>query len=72
MRVEHKYFYYFDEVDKGKFTDFLWKIKSNMSDFASLCGISVSLLSQIVNGKRALTKNVIQAFNENGFKVKLK
>ena len=71
MRIENKTYYYFEEKEKGLFTDFLWESHTSMKDFAELCGISVSLLSLIVNGKRAITKKVIEKFEENGFKVKV-
>lgn len=69
MRIEHKTYYYFEEKEKGLFTDFLWESHTKMSDFAELCGISLSLLSLVVNGKRSITKNIIEKFKENGFKL---
>lgn len=71
MRVEHKQYYYFEQEEKDRFTDFLWDNHINTIDFAHRCGISPSLLSLIVNGKRAITKNVLKAFEDQGFKVEL-
>ena len=71
MRVENKQFYYFDEEEKGRFTDFLRESRTSITQFANMCGISVPLLSLILNGKRAITKNVIQEFENHGFKVDL-
>lgn len=69
MRVEHKTYYYFEEKEKGLFTDFLWESHTKMSDFAELCGVSLSLLSLVVNGKRPITKHTLEVFAKNGFKL---
>ena len=71
MRVEHKEYYYFEELEKGLFTDFLCENKISMNDFAKSCGISPSLLSLVVSGKRAITKNTLDQFAKQGFKVEL-
>lgn len=71
MRIENKTYYYFEEYEKGLFTDFLWESRTSMREFAQNCDISVTLLSMIVNGKRAITLNVLKKFEENGFKVEL-
>ena len=71
MRIENKTYYYFEEYEKGLFTDFLWESHTSMREFAQNCDISVTLLSMIVNGKRAITLNVLKKFEENGFKVEL-
>ena len=72
MRVEYKEYYYFEEVDKVLFTDFLRNTHTSMKDFADSCDISLSLLSLILNGKRAITKNVLNEFEKHGFKVEIK
>ena len=69
MRVEHKTYYYFEEKEKGLFTDFLWESHTKMKDFAELCGISLSLLSLVVNGKKPITKRTLEIFAKNGFKL---
>ena len=71
MKVVNKTYYYFEEKEKGLFTDFLWQSHTKMSDFAELCGISLTLLSLVVNGKRSITKNIIEKFRENGFNIEL-
>ena len=71
MRVEYKEYYYFEEVDKGLFTDFLKNTNTSMKDFADSCGISLSLLSLILNGKRSISKNVLNEFKKHGFKVEI-
>lgn len=67
MRVEYKQFYYFELEDKERFNNFLDDNGINMSDFATKCDISLTLLSLVVNGKRAITKNVLEQFERNGF-----
>ena len=71
MRVESKEYYYFEEIDKGLFTDFLWQSHTSMKDFAELCGVSLSYLSLIINGKRAITNDMIDIFAKNGFELKM-
>ena len=71
MRVENKIYYYFEEKEKGLFTDFLWESHNKMADFAEKCGISLSYLSLIVNGKRAITKALLKKFAKHGFKVEV-
>ena len=71
MKIVNKTYYYFEEKEKGLFTDFLWESHTKMSDFAELCGISLTLLSLVVNGKRSITKNIIEKFRKNGFNIGL-
>ena len=71
MRVENKSYYYFEEKEKKSFNDFLLQSNTSMRDFAELCGVSITLLSLIVNGKRAITKDMITKFERNGFKLEL-
>lgn len=71
MRIVNKTYYYFDKKDKDYFTDFLWESHNKMSDFAEMCGISQTLLSLIVNGKRPISKEMIKKFKKNGFEIKL-
>ena len=72
MRVEHKYFYYFEDKEKELFTDFLWESRSNMQDFAEKCGISLAYLSLIVNGKRSISTELLNKFALNGFDIEHK
>lgn len=67
MKIINKQQYFFEENEKGQFTDFLWKSHNSMQDFAELCGISPTLLSLIVNGKRPITKTHLLKFKKNGF-----
>ena len=67
MKIINKQQYFFEENEKGQFTDFLWKSHNSMQDFAELCGISPTLLSLIVNGKRPITKTTLLKFKKNGF-----
>ena len=69
MRVVSKKYYYFEEEDKGLFTDFLLENHTKMNDFATLCGITLAYLSLVINGKRAITPSLMKKFEENGFKV---
>ena len=69
MKIENKTLYYFTEYEKGLFTDFLWQSKNTMSDFADKCGMSITLLSLIVNGKRPFTTEYRELFERNGFKL---
>ena len=69
MKIENKTLYYFTEYEKGLFTDFLWQSKNTMSDFADKCGMSITLLSLIVNGKRPFTNEYRELFERNGFKL---
>ena len=69
MKIENKTLYYFTEYEKGLFTDFLWQSKNTMSDFANKCGMSITLLSLIVNGKRPFTTEYRELFERNGFKL---
>jgi len=71
MRVENKEYYYFEDKDKLDFLQFLTQNGMMMTTFANKCDISLSLLSLIINGKRAITKNVIDEFGKNGFKVNI-
>ena len=71
MRVEHKKYYYFDEEEKGRFTDFLRENSIKMNDFAANCGISPTLLTLIVKGERTITETTIKKFAENGFEIKI-
>ena len=71
MRVENKKFYYFEKREKGLFVDFLWLNKTTMSEFAELCGISASLLSLVVNGKKPITKRTLEIFKKNGFNLEI-
>ena len=72
MKIEYEEIYYFDEEEKGRFTDFLRDRHYSANDFAKMCGISISLLSMLVNGKRPLNEKHIKIFNKYGFKVELK
>ena len=69
MRVEHKYYYYFEESDKENFKKFLEKNSMSMNDFANNCGMSLTLLSFIINGRRAINQTIIDLFEKNGFEV---
>lgn len=71
MRIENKVYYYFEEQERNDFFNYLKKSDLNMTTFAEKCGISLSLLSLILGGKRAITKNVIKEFEKIGFKVNL-
>ena len=71
MRVEHKYYYYFEESDKESFKKFLEKNSMSMNDFANNCGMSLTLLSFIINGRRAINQTIIDLFAKNGFEVKI-
>ena len=71
MRVEHKKYYYFDEEEKDRFTDFLRENSIKMNDFADNCGISPTLLTLIVKGERTITEKTIKKFAENGFEIKI-
>ena len=72
MKTVNKTYYYFEEKEKGLFTDFLWESHTKMSDFAELCGISVSLLSLVINGKKPITKRTLNIFKKNGFNLEIK
>lgn len=72
MRVENKIYYYFEEKEKGLFTDFLWESRNSMGDFAEMCGISIAYLSLIVNGKRAISEELLKEFEKNGFTLEIK
>jgi len=49
----------------------IWLLKNNMSlrGFAKKSGVSVQYLSQIINGKNAITDGVIRLFEKNGYKI---
>lgn len=66
-----KRFWYFDESDKEKFNEMLEKENLTKTDFANKCGISLTLLTLLMNGKRSITKEVAEELTKNGFKVKL-
>ena len=59
------------DLEKTMFNDFLLNSNVSMKQFAKLCGISMAYLSLIVNGRRAITKSLIEKFAENGFKVEI-
>ena len=40
-----------------------------VSEFAKKLGVSQSFLSFVINGKKALTTNLIKKFRENGFEL---
>ena len=40
-----------------------------VSEFAKKLGVSQSFLSFVMNGKKALTNNLIKKFRENGFEL---
>lgn len=67
MKVEQKTYYYFDDNDLLAFREFLRTHLMKLSEFAEKCGISTALLSLIIHGKRALTKEHIENFKKNGF-----
>ena len=69
MFVVSKKYYYFDENDKVVFLDFLTRNGITRTDFAKMCGISLTLLTLLFNSKRAITKEIAQAFTSHGFKV---
>lgn len=72
MKVVIKKYYFFDNEDKKRLKVFLAQKDMSYQEFADKIGISKPLLSAIVNGKRALTQNVANKFQENGFKVNIK
>lgn len=72
MKVVIKKYYFFNNEDKKRLKVFLAQKDMSYQDFADKIGISKPLLSAIVNGKRALTPNVANKFQENGFKVNIK
>lgn len=71
MRKEIKEYYYFEENEKGLFTDFLRENRITMTEFAKNCDISLALLTLVVNGKRSITQNTLDQFAKQGFKVEL-
>lgn len=71
MRLVNKTYYYFEKEDKVRFEIFLMDRHLKMEDFAKKCSISISLLSLIINGRRAITKKNIDKFKKLGFGVKL-
>lgn len=71
MRIEQKTYYYFENKDKIDFYIYLTKRLMKMSEFANECGISLTLLSLVVNGKRAITKDLMKKFKEKGFNLDL-
>lgn len=40
-----------------------------VSEFAKRLGVSQSFLSFVINGKKAITTNLIKKFRENGFEL---
>lgn len=49
----------------------IWLLKNDMSlrGFAKKSGVSVQYLSQIINGKNAITDGVEKLFEKNGYKI---
>ena len=72
MKIENKTYYYFEGKEKALFNDFLSKKGIKSVDFAKKCGISLSLLSLVINGKKPITKRTLNIFNKNGFKLEIK
>ena len=72
MKVVIKKYYFFNSEDKKRLKVFLAQKDMSYQEFANKIGISKPLLSAIVNGKRALTPNVANKFQENGFKLNIK
>lgn len=72
MKVVIKKYYFFNNEDKKRLKVFLAQKDMSYQEFADKIGISKPLLSAIVNGKRALTQQVANKFQENGFKVNIK
>lgn len=72
MKIVIRKSYFFEKQDKTQLRIFLLQNNMGYRDFAQKLGISFALLSAIVNGKRALTPNVANKFQENGFKVNIK
>lgn len=71
MFAVNKRFWYFDEKDKERFAKLLEKEGITKTEFASKCGISLTLLTLLMNGKRSITKEVAEKLTENGFNVKV-
>lgn len=71
MKVVIKKYYFFNNEEKKKFKVFLAQNDMSYQKFAEKIGISIPLLSAIVNGKRALTPNVAKKFEKKGFKIDL-
>lgn len=69
MRLKHSVHFYFEDKDKIDFKVFLLKNDLTIRDFATKCGISPSYLNALLNGKRALTEELVKVFSENGYKI---
>ena len=69
MRLKHSVHFYFENQDKINFKVFLLKNGLTIREFATKCGISPSYLNTILNGKRALTEELVKVFSENGYKI---
>lgn len=61
--------YLFDDNDKERLKDFLLERKLTREDLVALLGISSTLLSLVVNGKRCVSKKLMQKFEEIGFEL---
>lgn len=66
MKIVNKVSYYFDSSDKELFLDYLKILGINMKELASKLGISLSYLSSIVSGTRALSSELRRKMNEIG------
>ena len=70
MKAKIKKSYYFDKDDRKAFKVFLIKNDMSKETFAKKCGISMSLLSSILFGYRAITEKNIEKFESLGLKLK--
>ena len=71
MRVVSKHYYYFEKQDKLDFLMFLKEKNTNILEFSSKCSVSISYMSLILSGKRALNDNIINNMKSIGYELKL-
>ena len=58
---------YFDDIECEKFKEWLFANQLTQQQFADICGISLTYLNLIINGKRAITDKIKQTFEKGDY-----
>ena len=66
MKIRYKTQYYFEDNEVSQLELFLHENKMTLKEFAELCGISATLMTMIKQGRRSISKSVLNKFAKNG------
>lgn len=63
----YKSYYVATPVARKRFKKWLIENDLNYKKFSQMCGCSIAYISAVINGKRHITKSVIDKFHKAGY-----